>query len=144
MLAAGPPSRPEREDRAESLEPAEGRPRQTGRSPDRNQRTVSLNGAARNRARQDLPEIASFERQQSDHFIVDLDNVRTGHPYTGKDADRPHTGGHIYFELPDNLPPEDVTEYPAIYAAADGVISRIDYSFRLREMYEPALERRVV
>jgi hypothetical protein len=38
---------------------------------------------------------------------------------------------------------DDVDAYPAIYAVADGVISRIDFSFRLREMFEPALNRRV-
>ena len=30
-----------------------------------------------------------------------------------------------------------------IYAVADGIITRIDYSFRLREMFEPALGKQV-
>ena len=34
-------------------------------------------------------------------------------------------------------------KFLAIYTVADGVITRIDYSFRLREMFEPALGKLV-
>lgn len=91
-----------------------------------------------------LPAITDFRDQPSDRFLVDLAAVRRGHPYRGRRAERPHTGGHLYFTL-DTLPLEakDIQSYPAIYAVADGVITRVDYAFRLREMFEPALKQRV-
>ncbi len=107
-------------------------------------RVASMSSRQRDRALADLPDIGSFRNRKSDRFLVDLDVVRTGHPYKGKNAKRPHTGGHIYFNAPARqLLAADVESYPAIYAIADGVISRIDYSFRLREMFERALNRRV-
>ena len=36
-----------------------------------------------------------------------------------------------------------IQKSPVIYAVADGIITRIDYSFRLREMFEPALGKQV-
>lgn len=107
-------------------------------------RVASMSSSQRQSALADLPHIDSFRDSKSNRFLVDLDVVRTGHPYKGKNAKRPHTGGHVYFKAPTRqLSADDVESYPAIYAVADGVISRIDYSFRLREMFEPALDRRV-
>ena len=111
---------------------------------DHGRRSVTLPGAERQRVLVGLPDIRTFQTKPSDRFPVDLDVVRTGHPYKGRRAQKPHTGGHIYFQLPERPSPASRPQaFPAIYAVADGVISRIDYSFRLREMYEPALKRRV-
>ena len=91
-----------------------------------------------------LPDIRTFRARGSDRFLVNLDTVRTGHPYKGKNARRPHTGGHVYFHVPKKaIPDGQVERFPAIYAVADGVISRIDYSFRLREISISSLDRRV-
>jgi hypothetical protein len=110
----------------------------------RGNRVASMSSSKRDSALAALPRINSFRDKRSNRFIVDLDVVRTGHPYKGKNAKRPHTGGHVYFKAPARqLSADDVESYPAIYAVADGVISRIDYSFRLREMFESALGRRV-
>jgi hypothetical protein len=50
----------------------------------------------------------------------------------GRRANCPHAGGHIYFQIPETpIPAADIDRFPAIYAVADGVITRIDYSFRL-------------
>lgn len=107
-------------------------------------RAVSISGKQRAQALANLPDIVSFATNKSDRFIVDLDVIRTGHPYRGENAERPHTGGHVYFKLPNEpIPVSQVEQFPAIYAVADGVISRIDFYFRLREMFEPALDRRV-
>ena len=107
-------------------------------------RSVSLQSKQRDRALAALPPINSFREKPSDRFLIDNDVIRTGHPYKGKNAKRPHTGGHIYFKNPDKpSSPDDLDALPAIYAVADGVITRIDYSFRLREMFESALGRRV-
>ena len=114
------------------------------KSAGRDRRSVTMPEKRRRRAMQTLPEIRSFAEQPSDRFLVDVNVVRTGHPYKGENAQRPHTGGHIYFRISDKpLPLDDMAAYPAIYAVADGFVSRIDYSFRLREMFEPALGRRV-
>jgi len=111
---------------------------------DQGRRSVTLPGADRQQVLSDLPDIRLFQQKPSDRFPVDLNVIRTGHPYKGRQAQKPHTGGHIYFQLPERaLPASRPQAFPAIYAVADGVISRIDYSFRLREMYEPALKRRV-
>jgi murein DD-endopeptidase MepM/ murein hydrolase activator NlpD len=107
-------------------------------------RSASISGQQRQQILNTLPLISTFLSEPSNQFIVDLSNVRRGHPYRGRDAEKPHTGGHLYFNL-DKVPdsPNDPATFPAIYAVADGVITRIDYSFRLREMFEPALNQRV-
>ena len=116
---------------------------QSSAKPPRN-RTTAISRQDRDEALAELPDIQAFAFNKSDRFLVDLDVVRTGHPYRGENAERPHTGGHVYFSLPEKpIPPGNVDQFPAIYAVADGVVSRIDYSFRLREMFEPALDRRV-
>ncbi len=105
-------------------------------------RSESIQSRERDRILPSLPDIGQFRKRPSDRFLVDLDVVQSGHPYKGKNARRPHTGGHIYFRLPEQpIPPAQLTRFPAIYAVADGVISRIDYSFRLREI--PVGGRRV-
>ena len=107
-------------------------------------RATSIPSRERDAALVKLPDIVSFATNKSDQFIVDWDVIRTGHPYRGENAPRPHTGGHVYFKLPaEPIPASQVERFPAIYAVADGVISRVDYYFRLREMFEPALDRRV-
>jgi len=77
-----------------------------------------------------LPDISQFAANKSDRFPVDLDDVRTGHPYLGENAVKPHTGGHP-------------SSYPAIYAVADGYVTRIDEYFKLRAVYFPALGKSV-
>lgn len=110
----------------------------------RERRSVSMSRTNRRQAMQSLPDIRTFSGHPSDRFLVDLNLVRSGHPYKGKRAQRPHTGGHVYFRIPEEpRAPEDIADFPAIYAVADGVVSRVDYWFRLREMFEPALGRRV-
>jgi len=79
-----------------------------------------------------LPDISQFAANKSDRFLVDLDDVRTGHPYLGENAVKSHTGGHVYFVAPNPLgDPDDPSSYPAIYAVADGYVTRIDEYFKL-------------
>ena len=107
-------------------------------------RTASISNQQRQDLLSSLPAISKFRSEPSNQFLVDFEDVRRGHPYRGRDAEKPHTGGHLYFNL-DKIPdsPSIPEQYPAIYAVADGVITRIDYSFQLREMFEPALKKRV-
>ena len=90
-------------------------------------------GLARRIPLEDLPQITSFADSPSSRFLVDFDVVRTGHPYLGTSANRPHTGCHVYFTPPgEQADPSDPTTYPPIYAVADGYVSRVDEYFRLR------------
>ena len=114
-----------------------------GADPKKN-RSRTLPSRQRDRLLATLPDIRTFRARTSDRFLVNLETVRSGHPYKGKHASRPHTGGHVYFHLPrKKIQKGDVERFPAIYAVADGVISRIDYSFRLREIYISSIDRRV-
>ena len=107
-------------------------------------RSVSLPSKKRHQVIGSLPSIKDFHKRPSDRFLVDLEVVRRGHPYKGRRAERPHTGGHVYFNVQDiSGSAKTIQKFPAIYAVADGIITRIDYSFRLREMFEPALGKQV-
>ena len=91
-----------------------------------------------------LPDISSFEQNATNRFVVDPDQVRAGHPYKGTDANQPHTGAHIYFRIPDEpISERDVQSFPAIYAVADGFVSRVDEYFRQRETFSRTLRRPV-
>jgi hypothetical protein len=82
-----------------------------------------------------LPEISLFQKQPSDRFLVDFDEITTGHPFKGKRSNQPHAGGHIHFDNSKNRWPkgaDDAANYPAIYAVADGTISRVDFRFGQR------------
>ena len=61
-----------------------------------------------------LPDIRTFRARGSDRFLVNLDTVRTGHPYKGKNARRPHTGGHVYFHVPKKAIPDGVNGGPKV------------------------------
>ena len=84
---------------------------------DQGRRSVTLPGADRQRALAGLPDIRTFQTKPTGRFPVDLNVVRTGHPYKGRRAQKPHTGSHIYFQLPERtlsaIRPQD---FPAIYA----------------------------
>ena len=45
-----------------------------------------------------LPNISFFETRPSDRFLVDLDEITSGHPYKGIHAAQPHAGGHVHFD----------------------------------------------
>ena len=80
----------------------------------------------------DLPEISTFRTKPSDRFLVDIKEITRGHPFLGSDSPRPHAGGHVHFDNTGNRWPKGKDEpasYPAIYALADGVVSRIDTHF---------------
>ena len=83
-------------------------------------RSRSLSSRERKAATAGLPDIRKFQVSRSDRFVVNLDQVRTGHPYKGTRAERPHTGAHIYFRpLAKRIKAADVERFPAIYAVAD-------------------------
>ena len=65
---------------------------------------------------------------------MDLQYVSAGHPFKGRRALQPHQGAHIHWDNSTDAWPKGgvgVTNYPAIYAVADGYVDRIDYSFKV-------------
>ena len=82
----------------------------------------------------DLPDIQQFKTNPSDRFLVDIQTIIAGHPFKGKRANTPHQGAHTHWDNTHNAWPQGGTlpsNYPAIYAVADGYINRIDYTFPL-------------
>jgi hypothetical protein len=81
-----------------------------------------------------LPDISAFLTKPSDRFLVDIKEITRGHPFLGVDSLHPHAGAHVHFDNRDNRWPkgkDEPTSYPAIYAVADGTVSRIDTHFPL-------------
>jgi hypothetical protein len=84
--------------------------------------------------RTELPDISAFLKQPSDRFLVDVDKITGGHPFKGLDSAKPHAGAHVHFDNSDNRWPKGAAEpcnYPAVYAVADGTVSRVDARFPL-------------
>jgi hypothetical protein len=44
-----------------------------------------------------LPNIAQFQTNRSDRFLVDLQYVWAGHPFKGRRALEPHQGAHVHW-----------------------------------------------
>jgi hypothetical protein len=81
-----------------------------------------------------LPEIDSLRTNPTDQFLVDPNVMSGGHPYKGTSAQTPHTGAHVHFDNSANEWPVGGTgaeSYPAIYAVADGIVTRVTDSFRV-------------
>jgi hypothetical protein len=81
-----------------------------------------------------LPDISTFVTKPSDRFLVNIEEISRGHPFLGVNSPHPHAGGHVHFDNRKNRWPagkDEPANYPAIYAVADGVVSRIDNHFAL-------------
>jgi murein DD-endopeptidase MepM/ murein hydrolase activator NlpD len=79
-----------------------------------------------------LPTIESFRTTPTDQFVVDYPLVASGFPYKGRRAVTPHQGAHVNFEQDYRQWPRGGTapsNYPPIYAVADGVVDRVTASF---------------
>jgi hypothetical protein len=89
---------------------------------------------ASSRGYPDLPNITQFRTNRSDRFLVDIEYLSAGHPFKGRRAIQPHQGAHLHWDNSGNAWPRGgtaVSNYPAIYAVADGYVDRIDYSFKV-------------
>ncbi|MDQ1329021.1 MAG: hypothetical protein QG641_2310 [Candidatus Poribacteria bacterium] len=79
----------------------------------------------------ELPDINTFAHTKSDRFMVNIEDIETGHPFLGIRSKKPHSGAHVHFK---NVSPKGGNKpenYPPIYAVADGIITRVDYCFPL-------------
>jgi hypothetical protein len=94
----------------------------------------SVHQAAPALTHDDLSDILVFLRKPSDRFPVDIKEISRGHPFLGVNAPHPHAGAHVHFDNSKNRWPkgnDEPASYPAVYAVADGVVSRIDTHFAL-------------
>jgi murein DD-endopeptidase MepM/ murein hydrolase activator NlpD len=79
-----------------------------------------------------LPPISYFREHPSDQFLIRMSDFTRGTPFLGARAANPHSGAHVHFENRDNRWPAGGTapeNYPPVYAVADGIVDRVDYSF---------------
>jgi len=63
-----------------------------------------------------------------------MDVVKGGHPYKGELAATPHTGAHVHYDDDYLTWPKGGTapsNYPPIYAVADGIVTHIEKSFHV-------------
>lgn len=78
--------------------------------------------------------MASFQTNPLDRFLVDVQYLSAGHPFKGKRALQPHQGAHVHWDNSKTEWPwggNAESNYPAIYAVADGYVDRVDYSFKV-------------
>jgi len=75
----------------------------------------------------ELPELSDFIANPTDQFLVDMVYVSGGNPFLGQGTKSPDNGAHVHFYNSGNQWPEGtaVTDFPAIYAVADGYVSKI-------------------
>ncbi|MBM3239382.1 hypothetical protein FJZ31_24075 [Candidatus Poribacteria bacterium] len=89
----------------------------------------------------ELPDIQKFAHEKSDRFIVNLEDIETGHPFLGVRSKKPHSGAHVHFA---NVFPRGgykPENYPPIYAVVDGIINRVDYCLKLSNSMGESHER---
>ena len=102
--------------------------------------TSVLRGSSLQEFERNLPDLSDFANNKSDRFIVDFEDVIAGHPYPGQRSPVPHNDAQVYFSNTDvrwrNA--ENPSDYPPIYAVADGIITGVDsYSLNDHTKYDP-------
>ena len=80
---------------------------------------------------QALPDISYFATNKSDRFFVDFEDIIAGHPFVGARSPRPHNDAQVYFSSSDSRwrNAQAPSDFPAIYAVADGYINTGDSWF---------------
>ena len=91
-----------------------------------------------------FPDISYFATNKSDRFLVDFEDIIAGHPYVGQRSPSPHNDAQVYFSNTDPrwLNATKPTDYPPVYAVADGTIifSKDDswsYNIRDKTFFDP-------
>jgi len=85
-----------------------------------------------------LPDIGYFAENKSDRFLVDFEDIISGHPYVGQRSPVPHNDAQVYFSNTDPrwLNTTKPSDYPPVYAVADGIVrtsSGTSYLYNLRD-----------
>ena len=91
-----------------------------------------------------IPDISYFSDNKSDQFLVDFEDIIAGHPFVGQRSPKPHNDAQVYFSNSDPRWEQAVkpSDYPAVYAVADGIISMAEgenayYNVRDKTNYQP-------
>ena len=94
---------------------------------DANQKAIT----STSQSEKSLPNITYFAKNKSNRFFVDFEDVIAGHPYVGARSPRPHNDAQVYFSNTDQrwINAKKPSDYPPIYAVADGYISLPKSSF---------------
>ena len=76
----------------------------------------------------ELPDISYFAQNKSDRFLVDFEDIIAGHPHVGQRSPVPHNDAQVYFSNSDPrwLNAIEPSDYPPIYAVADGIVQLPD------------------
>ena len=79
----------------------------------------------------DFPDVSYFLENKSDQFLVDFEDIVAAHPYVGLRAPAPHNDLHVFFSNTDPrwAAAEKPSDYPPIYAVADGVVRMSQQSY---------------
>ncbi len=90
--------------------------------------TTSINPTDKPPVIQTIPDISFFASNKSQQFLVDFDHIIAGHPHVGQRSPRPHNDAQVYFSNSDNrwLEAIDPSDYPPIYAVANGIVQLSD------------------
>ena len=90
--------------------------------------SVSTEGKTTSPNLSGLPQLSTILSNKTNQFLVDMEYVKGGHPFKGKYSKDPDDGAHVNFDNSDNKWPAGtaVTDYPPIYAIADGYIQTIN------------------
>ena len=99
-----------------------------GNMPNSNQQSIA---PALSQTEKSLPNISYFAKNKSDRFFVDFKDIVAGHPYVGARSPRPHNDAQVYFSNTDSrwANAKKPSDYPPIYAVADGYINLPQLSF---------------
>jgi len=86
----------------------------------------------------ELPQLSDFITKKTDQFLVDMDYVIGGHPFKGQGTNDPDNGAHVNFDNSGNQWPKGiaVTNFPPIYAIADGYVNNINTWESVGENYK--------
>ncbi len=88
-----------------------------------------------------LPELSSFTSSPSSQFLVDFADITATAAFLGNNNATPHDGAHVAFENRGTIPlGSEVTDYPAIYAISDGVISQIETYQQVGDNYKYSVQ----
>jgi len=76
----------------------------------------------------ELPELSDFIANPTDQFLVDMSYISGGNPFMGQGTNDPDNGAHVNWDNSGNQWPEGtaVSDFPAIYAVADGYVKTIN------------------
>ena len=93
-----------------------------------------------------LPDISSFKTNPTDQFMMAMSLVQDAHSYKGENCNEPHAGAHIHLNNESNAWPSGgtaATNYPPIYAIADGIIERVDTYYQVSSNYRYGISLKI-